>query len=151
MAASLLEPSSLLRAAKRRSVTLAEPTALQICALLEVSRGITLIGSRERVQCVANAILGCAIDAGAARGMLKVKSGVSVADVLAAAERRDWLLFAHLPAEELERVLRPLADLIGDASWRALVMHEPTAGQTLPGLERDLRRHFPLVEIVEGE
>jgi hypothetical protein len=162
MAGSLLEPGSLVRAAKRCGVALAEPTASQICALLEVSRGISLMGPREQTQALARSILGCAVDAGAAHGFFKVKSGVSVSEMMLPVDNDDWLLFEDLTADELERLLRPLVNLItaepkslsggiraAQPSWRALLAHEPTPEQMLPRIQPDLRRHFPLVEIAE--
>jgi hypothetical protein len=148
MAGNLLEPGSLLRAAKRRGVALSEPTAVQICALLKVSRGITLVGPLVRAGQLARAVLDSAIEVGAAHGSFEIRVATDLTDVMNAAARQDWLLLEEISGEELERVLRSLAS---EGSGRVVLVHEPTPGQMLPPIPHDLRRHFPLVETASGD
>jgi hypothetical protein len=164
MAGSLLEPRSLMRAAKRYGVRLQATQADQICALLEVSRGITVIGRGAQIGQLADAIVDSASESGASRAALRFTPELTDDEVLLALQRGEWLVLGSLSGEELQRVVWSIARLIAAEggkfprstseerpAWRVVLTHEPTPGRMLPPIPRELRRHFPLVKIGEGD
>jgi hypothetical protein len=155
----LLEPSSLLRVAETLAFRLSPTVAQHICALLQTSRGITLVGAQPETILLAQAIAETAKAGGVVRGMFSVPAGSGVETVIEHLQAGEWLVLEQPSAEAialLEQLIRgraaDLAHLEAGAPWapdvwRVVVTHEPRRGEPLPPFPLDLRRHFPLVQV----
>jgi len=152
----LLEPRLLMRAARQHQFALSERRANQLSALLETSRGVTLIGSEPRGLILARATLDTAVKTGACTGILEVVH-FSTANLQREVAKGRWLLVAGVEASVLAglvRDLEPYLEVQGrphmprKSDWRAILVHEPTRERRLP-LPSDLMRHFPLFDVSE--
>ena len=157
MSGQLLEPRLLMRAARQHQFVLSERRANQLSALLETSRGVTLIGPEQRGRDLARIILETAAKTGASTGMIEVEQQRARADVRQEVGQDRWLLIEGVepyPLSQLVRHLEPLLDLPGRRrmrrrpDWRVLLIHQPTQERRLP-LPPDLMRHFPLFDVSE--
>jgi hypothetical protein len=156
MSGQLLEPALLMRAARQHQFPLSERRANQLSALLQTSRGVTLIGPKPTGLILARVILETAVKSGACTGIIEV------AHSLAANLRREvakgrWLLVAGVEVSALAGMVRDLEPYLEvqarpymrrKSDWRAVLIHEPTRERRLP-LPSDLMRHFPLFDVSE--
>jgi hypothetical protein len=155
MAGQLLEPRLLMRAARQHQFALSERRANRLSALLETSRGVTLVGPEPSGLTLARLILAVAVNSGACVGTLEVNKQSLPVQLRQAIERGKWLLVAGVEASALARLFRELEpyfevrirpNVHQKGDWRAVVVHEPTREQRLP-LPADLMRHFPLFDL----
>src|SRR5688500_4130467 len=134
MSGQLLEPRLLMRAARQHQFALSEPRASQLSALLETSRGITLIGPRPNGLSLARLILDSAVSSGAGAGIREVGQP-SIAGVRRVAGKGRGLLLVGVEVSALAGLvteLEPYLDVPGRSDrcrrpdWRALLLHEAT-------------------------
>jgi len=157
MSGALLEPRLLVRAARHRRLTLSDRQAKQLSALLETSRGITVVGQRSSSAELARLLIDTAVDVGMATGTFTVDAASTISDVRQSIERGEWLLAVDVQPSRLSVLIKALEPTLAvrakertprSATWRFLVVHDPTRRKRLP-VPLDLMRHFPLFDAEE--
>lgn len=157
-----LEPSSLARAIEAVELRLPGPTVHHVCAALETSRGLALLGSPTSTGRLAQAIAEVAQESGFAAGLLRLSEPVAVEAIVERLQLGSWLFVEELSVHFAEPLVQSLAHMLDlrdeprtiggwawSRTWRLLVAFEPTVEQRLPPIPVQYRRHFPHVEVRE--
>lgn len=157
MSGQLLEPRLLMRAARQHQFALSERRANQVSALLETSRGVTLIGPEPRGSILARIILETATKTGASTGVIEVKQQPDTSEVRQEVGHGRWLRVEGVNLRRLTHLVSDLEPLLEVPArpwmcrrpdWRVVLIHEPTPERRLP-LPSHLMRHFPLFDVSE--
>ena len=155
MSELLLEPRLLVRAARQHQFTLSKQRADRLSALLETSRGLTLIGPEKLGSDLARIILEAAARTGASTGVVEAKQRPGLAEVRDELGQGRWLLIEGVEPCPLTQLFRDLGPLLNVSErprmrtrpdWRVLLVHEPTPERRSP-LPSALMRHFPLFDV----
>jgi hypothetical protein len=157
-----LDSSSVMRATEAVKLRLHESTVSLVCAALETSRGVVLVGSLSTTGRLAQALGNEAQRAGYAAGLYRLAESDTVEIAVRRLQLGDWLFLEELSAPVIEPLLSALAGMldlraelstarawIESPTWRLLLAFEPQCDQRLPPIPVDRRRHFPLVEVQE--
>lgn len=157
-----LQPTLVAGALEAVDFRQSESTVHQVCAALEVSRGLVLLGSSPGPRRVAEAIAEVAKEAGLARGLLRLSEPTHVETAISRVQQGDWLLIDEPSVDVLDAFLEALGTVIDIhehqridhrrsqvllGTWRAIVTYEPTIERRLPPIPQEHRRFFPLVHV----
>jgi hypothetical protein len=133
-----------------------------VCAALETSRGVALLGTSSATVRLAQALGEVAQESRYAAGLYRLSEPATVELVVGRLQLGEWLFVEEPSVPVIERLLYSLAGMldlraepptvarwIGWDTWRLLLAFEPRGDQRLPPIPIDQRRHFPLVEVQE--
>jgi len=151
-----------MRAIEAVQLRLPESTVDLICAALETSRGVVLLGPSSATRRLAQELGDQAQHAGYAAGLYSLSEADTVEIAIGRLHLGEWLFLEALSAPVTEPLLSSLAGVldlraerpsarawIESPTWRLLLAFEPRCDQRLPPIPVGQRRHFPLVEVQE--
>jgi hypothetical protein len=151
-----------MRAIEAVQLRLPKSTVNLVCAALETSRGVLLLGPSSATGRLAQSLGEEAQHAGYATGLYRLSEADTVDVALGRLQLGEWLFVEELSASVIQPLLSSLAGVldpreelptaragIKSATWRLLLAFEPRCGKRLPPIPVSRRRHFPLVEVQE--